>query len=1618
MKDIIADKRKEVSGLLGEHIGERPYLTLAKLVLESLPNRFWKKFDAREILFTVQDYISFICEGSPFVEKKGQKTPKPKVRIRNIGVEEQPIYSLKRDATLIEIHTVNLPFVYESIRAYFTKKGQRLIAASFTVFSLRRKNDSVTEVIRTDKEEELFIGLYVEKITDTERLVNIEKDLIAILNCLALSVGDFEEMKARLRNLASKKAALKVGDTEFELSEISDFLNWMAEDNFVFIGIREYRVDTLGGKPALSLLKKRNLGLFRDDKLHETIIPGLLPEIESIIAAGYNIPRVLTTDFCNNGSRIIYQLPPVQFYSIRTKCDTAGLFTETVITGRLTRGAIHGRSDAIPVFRRKSLAVINELGRRGPQSFAYREARALLNYMPKEEIFYAGGKELTDTVSNIMSIQSDDEVSIHIREGGSGRYVRVMVTISRNDNSIGVRKGIEDYLTGLLGCPLTSRYYSSTESRTLLFYYFETGGLKFERPDILRMEEEIGKIAVGWDQRFYLTLYDVYAGKAAEIYTGYIKSFDNVYKNTFSPSEAVSDVEKIELLSDEEKIQIDLVLQESGTAILKFYSLDQLPLMRMLKTLVNFGLYVSSEQEFFLKGIKGGNITHIYNYAIEDTPERIEKIIRSLGKLRDAFIAVEKGKAEEDNLNRLLFLEELDWRSIELVRTMKHYLLQINRTYNAASVIDIIVKYSPTVKKIIEFFEAKFESSSLSKKEISDRLAGIGGEIEEALSFVHNLGDFQVLNTLFEIVKCTTRTNFFLLPQRNCISLKIEGACLSSLPSPRPFAEIYIHSPTFEGVHLRGGMVARGGIRWSDRIDDFRTEILGLMKTQMLKNSIIVPVGAKGGFVIKKEDFPDREARLEFMKEQYGAFIRGMIELTDNYEKGKGATPAGLVIYDTFDPYLVVAADKGTAALSDRANEIAKECRFWLDDAFASGSTTGYDHKEIGITARGVWECAKRHFRELGTDIRSESISVVGIGDMSGDVFGNGMLHSDKIRLIGAFNHLHIFLDPDPDPRRSYQERERLFHMPGSSWADYNPDLISEGGGVYSRAAKSVPLSDEIKKYLNTSRSEVSGEEMIRLLLTADVDLLYNGGVGTYIKASTESHLDAGDKANDSVRVDAKRVRAKVIGEGGNLGITQKGRIEYTEKGGRCNTDAVDNSGGVNISDYEVNLKILLSHLTERGEIESRSARDELLHDIKDQVTQKVLRNNYLQSAAISMDFFRASEEPEKFMTVVDEMEKTLGLDREEECIPPAQDMADRIEKGKTVFTRPMLADLMARQKMNYYVEVLDSPLVTRFFSQRYLKNYFPDKILREFEPFIEEHRLKNEIISTVITNKIINQAGITLFPLMALDTGRPVWQIAKAYLIIENLLHADSFREEVLSLDNRIPSKLQYLYLRGMEDTIVHALHWFLTHQTEDRITFDFVHHYSKILAAFKEGLWEWLEKTCSAKKFSELNRDLRAQMSKGVPENVAATFVSLQYLRDVMDIIRIKEEHHYNFMETAGLYIKVGDYFDINRLAGMLSSLKPSDKWSRENIAALRHELLDCQNGIVASVLNFKRKSEDLIEAFEHYIQEKTEQVGEYRSRIDELETEGKADIVSLNVVIKRLAGFVMTEEGMHLH
>jgi glutamate dehydrogenase len=1023
----------------------------------------------------------------------------------------------------------------------------------------------------------------------------------------------------------------------------------------------------------------------------------------------------------------------------------------------------------------------------------WRRTRATFNQLPKADLLYADVADLKRVIDDIVHVASDDEIVVQGRKGPG--YDTLYVAFSRLRYSYRTERDLGRALGEAFG-PVAFATSVSAGAVSVLIFYFDSAEL--DRPvDVVEARSLAVSLVTTWDDRVSASLEKAFGEREGRrLFRRYVtpETRSGLYREMTAPEEVPADLERIEELESRLDVRVVPRTPERVTVIL--YSVRGLDLTDILKTMQNLGLTVIEEMCIPLT-LPGGRRCLLHRFGVEAPPERITALVDGEDRVAEALRALDEERATDDPLNGLILSAGLGWRGVEILRTLRNHLLQIRPQWAADTVNGVLVRNAGVAGALHEAFASRFDPALPGERERAIEEADAG--VEEALEAVRSLAEDEVLRALGNLIVAAVRTNAYQKPERPVFSIKVDGARVEGMPSPRPMFEIFLHSRRLEGIHLRGGRVARGGIRWSDRHDDYRTEILGLLKTQMVKNSVIVPVGSKGGFVLKGE-LPRRPALDEFLVDRYREFVSGLLDVTDNREEGRILHPPEVVRHDAEDPYLVVAADKGTAHLSDTANRVSSQYGFWLGDAFASGGSVGYDHKKMGITARGAWECVHHHFRNLGLDIQKDPFTVVGIGDMGGDVFGNGMLLSPAIRLTAAFNHLHIFLDPDPDPEGSFAERERLFRLPRSSWRDFDPGVISRGGGVFDRSAKAIPLSPEVRKLLEIDAESASGEEVIRKILTAKVDLLYNGGIGTYVKASSEEHVDVGDRSNDRVRVDAGEVRARVVGEGGNLGLTQKARLEYWAAGGRINTDAVDNSGGVDASDHEVNIKILLDMLCKKGLIQGREERDRIFLEMTDDVADLVLADNAGQALALSLDSLRSEAQYETFVDLIDDMAGAGLLNRADEFVPRRTDLLSSPTRERGL-PRPLLGVLLGYAKMSVYQLLLETGFPDQAAARPFLDGYFPTLLRERFAEHFEEHVLRREIVATAAVNYIVNRGGVTLLPRLTGGAEFGIGEAVAAWVEVDREAEAPALREALLGA--RRPAREEQETLLEIEDAL-----------------------------------------------------------------------------------------------------------------------------------------------------------------------------------------------------------------------
>lgn len=1372
-----AARLEELQRLLGAEAAPEDrelILSFAPVVFQEMPDRLALGLSLPALAARISEHFRFVAREMPPAFQLYRGLPGIHVWARNPSEAEARATGsgdglLPIESTVVEAHTLDAPFVFESLKNYFQKAGLRVFAAIHPIFSVRRQWERIVWMggANDDGARELLCHFQIERVDSRERLRHIEHEIFSVLKTVSTAVEDFPEMVRTARELGPRLRSRRGKPGEAEAARA--FLDWLLAENYIFIGTVRYRV---GADGLPDRIQESATGAFTDPALLPVVFPGLIEEQEAHIRPGEDDDRIIDIDYCNNASAI-HHLDPIDDIVIREWGPDGRLVEATLLLGRLAKGAFTEKAEDIPLLKEKRDWLLENSGTRG-NSYAYREIRAIFNRFPKRELLYADVRAIKDIVDRIVYMSGDDEIAVHTRHGAG--YVALSIAFSQLRFSYKTEADLRSSLEAEFG-PISFGTSADCGAITLVLFYFDSNRL--EHP--IR-EQEVRNITrrlvTTWEDRVAVELERAFGEREGlRLLARYVRqeTRSGLYREATPPEEVPEDVKRLESL--EGRLQVQLIPRTAETVSLKLYSAQPLGLTETLRTLQNLGLSVTEELRMPL-ALPEGRKAFLYRLELEAPPERISSLLAGEERFSKALRALDEERASDDPLNGLVLMADLAWREVEVLRTLRNHLLQIRPYYNVETVNGVMLRNSRVAGALYRSFAARFDPGLQGDRAavIAEAEAGV----RAALESVRSLAEDEVLRALDNLVRASLRSNAFQHPERPVFSIKVDSRKVEGMPTPRPMFEIYVHSRLLEGIHLRGGKVARGGIRWSDRHDDFRTEILGLMKTQMVKNSIIVPVGSKGGFVLKG-NVPPRPALDAYLIDRYREFISGLLDVTDNIVAGKVLHPPEVVRHDGDDAYLVVAADKGTAHLSDTANAVSAHYGFWLGDAFASGGSVGYDHKKVGITARGAWECVKHHFKNLGTDVQREPFGVVGIGDMAGDVFGNGMLQSRATRLLAAFNHAHIFVDPEPDPERSYQERERLFRLPRSTWRDYDVSLISPGGGVFDRSAKAIPLSAEMKRLLGAEGDSASGEEIIRRILTAPVDLLYNGGIGTYVKASREEDADVGDRANDRVRVDAGEVRARVVAEGGNLGLTQRGRLEYSMRGGLINTDAVDNSGGVDMSDHEVNIKILMDMLVKKGVIGSRAERNRILAEMTEEVATLVLADNESQARALTLDGLRSAARYEEFVAFIEDMVGAGALNRADDAIPTREELLASPERPRGL-PRPLLAVLLGHTKMWAFEMILETEFPDGPVGRPFLDEYFPRRIREGFGEQLADHVLRREIIATAAVNHLVNQAGVTFLSHVMAATRSGIGETVTAYLDVDRRAGAAELREAVLA--------------------------------------------------------------------------------------------------------------------------------------------------------------------------------------------------------------------------------------------
>ncbi len=1509
----------------------------------------------------------------------------PKIRCETVALKES---GERKSVTVIEIVNDDMPFLVNSVMGEIGERRLTVQLVAHPVFGVQRDGAKLVALgaNAAGGARESFIHIHLEPIADEAARADVVRALAGVLGEVRLAVHDWRAMLERVNSVV---ADLKTNPPPLPVDEIAEavqFLQWLLADNFTFLGVRNYTFDGNELEPdfdsALGIMRSPDLRVLkRGEELLE-----YTPEIMAFLKE----PRLLIIAKANIHARV-HRRVYLDYVGIKRFDASGNLVGELRIVGLFTSTAYTRAPHSIPYLRRKIAGVEARAGF-DANSHSGKALANVLEHYPRDELFQIEEDTLYHFALAILQLDERPRVRVLARRDRFDRFVSVLVYVPRERYDSHIRARIGDYLSrAFIG--RVSAFYPFFPEGPLVRVHFIIGRSGGQAPaiDNATLEREVGTIVRSWTDG----LGDALAllnppDKARELFGRYRDAFSQSFQEFYAPTVAASDIRTIEALAEARPLAVELRHrneEEQRNASLKVWSYGRpLPLSERVPVLENMGFKVVDERTYRITP-QGATGFWLHDMLLERHDGGMIDLDPGKARLEAAFLMVMRGGAENDGYNALTLAGSLAWRDVALIRTLSRFLRQVRVPYSQDYMWATLVKHAGIAGNIVELFHARFDPRSEAAQDRDAKQKAIAARIEEELQKVDSLDEDRILRHFVNAVQSAIRTNFFQVDKdghlKALIAVKFESGKITDLPLPRPLYEIFVYSPRVEGVHMRFGKVARGGIRWSDRPQDFRTEILGLVKAQQVKNAVIVPVGSKGGFVPKL--MPKGAARDVVQAEgiaTYKLFISTLLDITDNiHHDGTIIPPDACVRHDGDDPYLVVAADKGTATFSDIANAISIEHDYWLGDAFASGGSAGYDHKTMGITARGAWEAVKRHFREMDVDIGRTPFSAVGVGDMSGDVFGNGMLRESTTRLLAAFDHRDIFIDPDPEPAASFAERKRLFALPRSSWQDYDKKLISAGGGVYPRSSKEIRLSPAAQKLFGVAEA-VTPQELMKAILKAPVDLLFFGGIGTYVRSSNESDEAAGDRANDAIRVSGAELRCKVIGEGANLGMTQRGRIEAALAGIRLNTDAIDNSAGVNTSDVEVNIKIALSRPLRSGAL-TLQARNALLSEMTDEVARLVLRNNYQQTLALSLAQRRGLEDLGFQQRLMQTLEMHGQLDRAVEFLPDEMAIAER-RKRNLALTRPELAVLLAYAKLSLYNELLDSAVPDDPYLGRELERYFPKEMAERYDDALHAHRLRREIIATQLTNSMINRGGATLIVRIADQTGASAAAIAAAFAAVRNSYDMIALNSEIDALDNKVAGETQLGLYAAVQDLLLDRLVWFLRNADLKQGLETIIAHYHTGIAQVAAALDGALSKPALAARAAR-----EAELAKaGVPEQLSRRIASLPVLKAAPDIVQVADQEKKPVAEVTATYFANEAFFQLDRVIGAVPGIVVSDYFDRLALDRALDSIGDAERRLTAAMVGNGMAGAG---AVEEWIKPRRTEVERIRAAIHEIAGSG---------------------------
>jgi len=1467
--------------------------------------------------------------------------------------------------TVIEIVNDDMPFLVDSVTAELNRNQLTVHMLIHPVFRVKR--DKAGKLVQLCDDEagapaESVMHIQVTEQTAPDALERIRHGLESVLGDVRAAVTDWRAMRVKLADAIAELDATHPPLPSGEIEETKSFLRWLEDNHFTFLGYREFGFVRRGKKVLLKVDRRYGLGLLRDPavQMFEGLKDGA--ELPPDIADFVQKPQLLLVSKANRRSTV-HRSVHLDTLGIKTFDRTGKVTGQRLFAGLFTSDVYSHAVGDIPMLRRKVAGIVERSGIE-PASHDGRALMHILETLPRDELLQVDGDALLATSVGILHLQERQRIALFVHRDPFGRSVSCLVYVPRDRYDSRLRQRMQKIVEAGFGGEVTAFYTHVTdEALARLHFIVATTPGKAAPQSPEEIEQKLIEVGRDWrDDLSHALIGEHGEQKGLDLFRIHGEAFPTAYRERFDSIEAVSDIARVEQALATGTVEINLYRPEGAAdeeLRLKLYHRDHpLPLSDVLPILENMGLKVIDEIPHRIEPRDVGHPVWIHDFGMVMRSGAKVAIADAKPLFEGALTRVWAGEAENDGFNRLVLVAGLAWREVTVLRAFCKFLLQAAIPFSQTYMEDTLARNPSIARMTVALFEALFDPDAQDKAEA--RAAKLRADIATALDAVTSLDEDRILRRFVNLADAALRTSYF---QRDAdgrpkpyLAIKFDSRKIDELPLPRPLVEIFVHSPRVDAVHLRGGKVARGGIRWSDRREDFRTEILGLMKAQMTKNAVIVPVGAKGGFVLKRP--PTSGGREALMAEGvacYKTFMRALLDITDNLKQGEVVPPDRVVRRDGDDPYLVVAADKGTATFSDIANGIAREYGFWLDDAFASGGSAGYDHKAMGITARGAWESIKRHFREMGVDVMKHPFSCVGIGDMSGDVFGNGMIYTDQVRLVGAFNHLHIFVDPDPDAKAAFKERQRMFKLPRSSWSDYDAKLISKGGGVFERSAKSIKVTAEMRKAFDLGKKDsVTPNELIRAMLTTPVDLIYFGGIGTFIKAIEESNVDVGDRANDAVRINGREVRAKVVGEGANLGVTQRGRVEYALNGGRITTDFIDNSAGVDCSDHEVNIKILFGEPIAAGKL-TIDNRNKMLVEMTDEVARLVLIDNYRQSMALTHALHQSVAMLDEHTRFMHTLERSGHLNRAVEFLPDDEGLDQRRAQRKGL-TRPELSVLLAYAKIRLYEEILESDLPDDPYLARGLPGYFPKQMQERFASFIPKHRLKREIIATYACNTLVNRTGPSFITALQERTGAKAADIARAYLICRQVFKIAELWAGVESLDYSVPADVQTAMHLEILDLIRRGTLWFLRSGPRPLDIDPTVKAFAPGVATLEAALDGILTDDLKAAR----DRLTHRYAENKVPEKLARRIANLDALAPACDIIGIAAGGGPKPEAVARVYYALGAEFGFDWLREAAQTIGEGSQWQRMAVAAVIDDLYACQTELAHKMLDMAGAAE----------------------------------------------------------